>query len=171
MIRDTDSFLIVLAVAAAAPLLAAAAGRTVKSLIIPIVVFEIVLGALVGPHGLKFTHLDETLSVLATLGLAMLFFFAGYEIDLAVVRGQPLRLAVLGWLISVALAYSLAGLLAAGGIVISGVLTGSAMCTTAIGTILPVLRDNDQLGGRFGPAMLAAGAVGELRPVPIVPLV
>lgn len=171
MIRDTDSFLIVLAVAAAAPLLAAACGRAVKSLIVPIVVFEIVLGALVGPHGLKVAHVDETLGVLSTLGLAMLFFFAGYEIDLELVRGEPLRLAVIGWLISIALAYSISGLLAAAGLVISGVLTGSALCTTAIGTILPVLRDNDQLGGKFGPAMLAAGAVGELGPILIVTLV
>ncbi len=171
MIRDTDSFLIVLAVAAAGPLLAAASGRAVRSLIVPIVVFEIVLGAVVGAHGLKFAHLDQTLDVLATLGLAMLFFFAGYEIDLSVVRGQPLRLAVVGWLISLVLAYTIAGVLAAAGIVISGVLTGSAMCTTAIGTILPVLRDNDQLGGRFGPLMLAAGAVGELGPILIVTLV
>jgi Kef-type K+ transport system membrane component KefB len=171
MIRDADSLLIVVAVAAAAPLLAAAAGRLSKELIVPIVVFEIVLGALVGPHGLKFAHLEETINVLSTLGLALLFFFAGYEIDLAVVRGRPLTLAVLGWFLSLALAYSIAGLLAAAGLVISGVLTGSAMSTTAIGTLLPVLRDNDQLGGRFGPAMLAAGAVGELGPILIVTLV
>jgi Kef-type K+ transport system membrane component KefB len=171
MIRDADSLLIVVAVAAAAPLLAAAAARLSKELIVPIVVFEIVLGALVGPHGLKFAHLEETINVLSTLGLALLFFFAGYEIDLAVVRGRPLTLAMLGWLLSLALAYSIAGLLAAAGLVISGVLTGSAMSTTAIGTLLPVLRDNDQLGGRFGPAMLAAGAVGELGPILIVTLV
>jgi Kef-type K+ transport system membrane component KefB len=171
MIRDADSVLIVVAVAASGPLLAAAMARLSKELIVPIVVFEIVLGALIGPHGLKFAHLDDTLNVLSTLGLAMLFFFAGYEIDLAVVRGRPLTLAVVGWLISLALAYSFAGVLAAAGLVISGVLTGSALCTTAIGTILPVLRDNDQLGGRFGPAMLAAGAVGELGPILIVTLV
>ena len=45
----------------------------------------------------------------------MLFFFAGYEIDLSVVRGQPLRLAVVGWLISLVLAYTIAGVLAAAG--------------------------------------------------------
>ncbi|MGZ6563945.1 MAG: hypothetical protein ACXVH1_31045 [Solirubrobacteraceae bacterium] len=41
---------------------------------------------------------------------------------------------------SLAIAYTFAGLLAAAGIVISGVLTGSAMSTTAIGTVLPVMR-------------------------------
>lgn len=171
MIKDTDSFLIVLAVAAAAPLLAAGVGRASKNMIIPIVVFELVLGALVGPHGLKIAHFDETLGVLYTLGLGFLFFFAGYEIDLTVLRGRPLTLAVLGWLLSLAIAYSFAGLLAAAGVVISGLLTGSALATTAIGTLLPVLRDNDQLGGRFGPAILAAGAIGELGPILIVTLV
>ena len=83
---------------------------------------------------------------------------------------MPLRLGANGWAISLALAYSFAGLLAAAGVVISGLLTGSAMSTTAIGTILPVLRDSDQLRGRFGPSMLAAGAVGELGPVLIVTL-
>ncbi len=171
MIRDSGSFLTVLAVAAVSPLVAAGARRFSKSLIVPIVVFEIVLGALVGPHGLKFAHLDSTLDVLATLGLGFLFFFAGYEIDLGRVRGRPLTLAAAGWLLSLALAYAFAGLLAAAGVVISGLLTGSAMSTTAIGTILPVLRDNDQLRGRFGPAMLAAGAIGELGPILIVTLV
>ena len=78
---------------------------------------------------------------------------------------------MIGWGISLVLAYSIAGVLAAAGIVISGLLTGSAMCTTAIGTILPVMRDTGQLTARFGPMMLAAGAVGELGPILIVTLV
>ena len=44
----------------------------------------------------------------------MLFFFAGYEIDLARIRGEPLRLGVLGWLLSLAIAYALGGVLAVG---------------------------------------------------------
>ena len=39
------------------------------------------------------------------------------------------------------------------------------LTTTALGTLLPILRDNDMLGGRFGRYLLAAGAVGELFPV------
>ena len=31
--------------------------------------------------------------------------------------------------------------------------------------LLPILHDNDMLGGRFGRHLLAAGAVGELFPV------
>ena len=38
------------------------------------------------------------------------------------------------------------------------------LTTTALGTLLPILRDNDMLVGRFGRYLLAAGAV-ELFPV------
>ena len=75
----------------------------------------------------------------------MLFFFAGYEIDFERIRGTPLKLAVIGWLISLALAYSIGGLLALAGIVLSLLFTGSAMATTAIGTLIPILDDADEL--------------------------
>ena len=49
----------------------------------------------------------------------MLFFFAGYEIDIRRIAGLPLRLAVVGWLLSLVIAYGIGGLLAAAGIVLS----------------------------------------------------
>ena len=42
--------------------------------------------------------------------------------------------------------------------------------TTALGTLLPILRDNDMLGGRFGRYVFASGAVGELGPIVAVGL-
>jgi hypothetical protein len=36
------------------------------------------------------------------------------------------------------------------------------------GTLLPILRDNDMLGGQFGRYVFAAGAVGELFPILII---
>ena len=39
------------------------------------------------------------------------------------------------------------------------------LTTTALGTLLPVLRDNQMLGGRFGRFVMAAGAVGEFLPI------
>ncbi len=101
----------------------------------------------------------------------MLFFFAGYEIDLARIRGMPLRLALLGWAMSLAIAYSLGGLLALAGVVISLVYVGSALATTAIGTLLPVLSDTGEMRTRFGTYLLAAGAVGEFGPILLLTLV
>ena len=170
MDADTGSFLAVLGAAAAAPLLALLAQRPVRALIVPVVVVELLLGVIIGPQGLELADLDEVLEFLGQLGLGFLFFFAGYEIRFELIRGSPLRLAVLGWAASVALAYSIAGALEAAGVVISGLLTGSAMATTALGTLIPVMRDADVLSTRLGRFVLGAGAVGEFGPVLIVTL-
>jgi Kef-type K+ transport system membrane component KefB len=165
---DTSSFLLVLAVAAAAPILAAGADRLHEGLVVPIVVVELVLGALIGPDVLGLAESSDILDFMGQLGLGFLFFFAGYEIDFDRVRGAPLRLAALGWAITIALAYAIAGALAAAGVVLSGLLVGSAMTTTALGTLIPVLRDAGQLETRLGRFVLGAGAVGEFGPVLIV---
>ena len=101
----------------------------------------------------------------------MLFFFAGYEIDFERIRGKPLTLGALGWLLSLALAYGIGGVLAAAGVVVSFLYTGSALATTAIGTLIPILRDGGELKTRFGTFLLAAGAVGEFGPILLITLV
>jgi Kef-type K+ transport system membrane component KefB len=165
---DSTSFLLVLAIAAAAPFVANAASRLHAGVVVPVVVVELLLGAVIGPDVLDLAEVDEILDFLGELGLGFLFFFAGYEIEFDRIRGAPLRLAVLGWLLTLALAYSLAGVLAAAGIVLSGLLVGSAMTTTALGTLIPVLRDAERLETRLGRFVLGAGAMGEFGPVLIV---
>src|SRR3954464_10484238 len=89
-----------------------------RGLVIPAVVVEPLLGVLMGPEILGL-HVSDTMNFFAALGLGLLFFFAGYEIDLERIAGEPLRLAVVGWLLSLALAYTIGGLLAWAGIVLS----------------------------------------------------
>ena len=120
---------------------------------------------------LGFADPDRFIDFFSSLGLGMLFFFAGYEIDFDRIRGHPLRLAVLGWLFSLALAYSLGALLELSGLVLSLVFTGSALATTAIGTLIPILSDAGELRTRFGTYLLAAGAVGEFGPILLITLV
>ena len=96
----------------------------------------------------------------------MLFFFAGYEIDFERIKGPPLRLAALGWALSLALAYGIGGVLAAAGIVLSLLYTGSALATTAIGTLIPILRDAGELRTRFGTYLLGAGRRRRVRADP-----
>ena len=138
---------------------------------LPVVVLEVVFGILIGPDVLGFAEPDEFLNFFSNLGLGMLFFFAGYEIDFERIRGHPLRLAVLGWVLSLVLAYSLGGLLTLTGLVLSLLFTGSALATTAIGTLIPVLSDAGELRTRFGTYLLAAGAVGEFGPILLITLV
>jgi Kef-type K+ transport system membrane component KefB len=113
---------------------------------------------------------SDFLQFFSDLGLGMLFFFAGYEIDLRRIAGEPLRLGMLGWAISLALAYTIGGVLVAAGVVLSLVYTGSALATTAIGTLIPILSDSGELRTRFGTYLLAAGAVGEFGPILLLTL-
>jgi Kef-type K+ transport system membrane component KefB len=165
---DAASFLVIVATAGIAALLVTILG---PRLAIPVVVVELVLGIVIGPQVAGIAKLDPATQFFGNLGLGMLFFFAGYEINFDRIRGLPLKLGGTGWLISLALAYGLAGLLAATGTIVSGLYTGSAMATTAIGTLIPILRDAGELRTRFGTYLLAAGAAGEFGPILLVTLV
>ena len=166
---DTGSFLAIVGAAALAGTVAAVAGA--RKVFIPVVVVELVLGVVIGPQALDIAHVNRFTEFFSALGLGMLFFFAGYEIDLARIRGEPLRLALLGWAMSLAIAYTVGGVLALAGVVLSLVYVGSALSTTAIGTLIPVLSDTGELRTRFGTYLLAAGAVGEFGPILLLTLV
>lgn len=165
---NAQSFLYVLLAAALAPIVAGTIGARIRGFVLPVVVVEIVLGFIIGPQGLGIAEVHDVLTAFSNLGLGFLFFFAGYEIRMREIKGEPLKLAAWGWILSLVLAYSLAGILEASGLVLSGLLTGTALATTAIGTLIPVLRDENLLGGNFGRHILAIGAVGEFGPILIV---
>jgi Kef-type K+ transport system membrane component KefB len=164
---DTGSFFAIVVVAALA---AIAVALLPKRFVPPVVVLELVLGILIGPDVLKLAHSDEFIEFFSNLGLGMLFFFAGYEIDFERIRGTPLRLGAWGWVISVGLAFGIGGILADAGVIVSFLYTGAAMATTAIGTLIPILRDSGELKTRFGTYLLAAGGAGEFGPILLVTL-
>jgi Kef-type K+ transport system membrane component KefB len=137
---------------------------------IPGVVLELVFGVVLGRHVLGF-KVTPFVSFFSNLGLGLLFFFAGYEIDINRIKGAPLWLGLAGWGMSLVIAYSIGGLLAAAGIVLSLLYTGSALVSTAIGTLIPILSDAHELRGRLGTYLLAAGAVGEFGPVLLLTLI
>jgi Kef-type K+ transport system membrane component KefB len=166
---DAGSFLAIVVTGAVAGTISAFAAT--RNLLLPAVVVELLLGIVIGPQVLEIAKIDDFTQFFANLGLGMLFFFAGYEIDLRRIRGAPLRLAVFGWLLSLAIAYALGGLLAAAGVVLSLLYTGSALATTAIGTLIPILSDTGELRTRFGTYLLAAGAVGEFGPILLLTLI
>jgi len=146
--------------AALAPLLSALIGRVVR---IPVVVIEIVLGLLIGPAILGWVDDLTLISGFASIGLALLFFMAGTEIDFARIKGRPLNRSIAGWLISL-VGGLIAGLLI-GPSVPAAVYIGIALSSTALGTLLPILIDTGQLRRPFGIAVTAVGAVGEFGPL------
>ncbi|WP_308464908.1 cation:proton antiporter [Rathayibacter soli] len=160
MSAPLSTLLLVPLAAAAAPLLGATLNRFVK---IPLVVFEILLGLILGPSILGWIKVDDFTSILADLGLAMLFFLAGNEINFAAIRGRNLNRASVGWLISL-VAGVVAGILIAPNPV-AGVFIGIALTSTALGTLMPVLRDAGEMKTPFGRAVTAIGAAGEFGPL------
>ncbi|HEX3240876.1 MAG TPA: cation:proton antiporter [Solirubrobacterales bacterium] len=165
---DAQSFFAIVVVAAIAAITVAIVPKRFAP---PVVVLELMLGILIGPEVLDIAKTDDFVQFFSNLGLGMLFFFAGYEIDFDRIKGAPMKLGALGWVLSVALAYGIGGALAAAGIIVSFLYTGSAMATTAIGTLIPILRDNGELKTRFGTYLLAAGGAGEFGPILLVTLV
>jgi Kef-type K+ transport system membrane component KefB len=131
---------------------------------VPQIALLIIGGIVIGPQGFGLAD-PAVLGLLANIGLGLVFLLAGYELDPAVFVERAGRLALLGWVIAVALAAGLVGVLAAVGFVRAFVPVALGLTTTALGTLLPILRDHDLLAGRFGRYVLAAGAVGELLPI------
>jgi Kef-type K+ transport system membrane component KefB len=164
---EATSFLVITGAAAVAALTVAVLPRRIVP---PVVVLELLLGIVIGPQVLDVAQNDDFTEFFGNLGLGMLFFFAGYELDFQRLRGRPLALAGAGWVISLALAYGVGGALAAAGIVLSLLYTGSAMATTAIGTLIPILRDAGEMRTKFGTYLLGAGAAGEFGPILLVTL-
>ncbi len=132
---------------------------------IPGVVLEIAAGVLIGPHVLGLAAPGPVITVIAGIGLATLLLLAGFEVDPDVLTGRPLRVALRGWLLSGVLAAGAAFGLAAMGLIAAPLLTGLALTTTAIGALLPILRDAGRLGPPYGPIILAVGAIGEAAPL------
>lgn len=161
MAHSGTTLILIMAIAVLAPLLAYGVSRWLP---VPLVIFEILLGILVGPDILGWAHSDQVIDVLSELGLAMLIFLAGYEIQFSQVKGDTLKRSVWAWLAALVLGLGI-GLLLSGGGFDKGVYIGTALTSTALGTILPVLRDAGDTQSRFGSVMMAMGAVGEFGPI------
>ncbi len=155
-----DTLLVIAAVAAATPLLVA----LLPWLRVPQVVLLIAGGIVIGPEALGFGS-PGSVQVLSDLGLGFVFLLAGYEVEVALFASSPGRRAMSAWFIAAAVSGGVVAALDAAGIVRSYVPVAIALTTTALGTLLPILREHDMLRGRFGHHLVAAGAVGELFPV------
>jgi Kef-type K+ transport system membrane component KefB len=156
-----SSYVIILAVAVLAPILA----DIVRRPRIPAVLFEILLGVIVGPQVLGWAEITPFVDGLAAVGLAFLMFMAGYEIDLGRLRGHPLLTAATSWGISLVLGLAAGLVLTITGATLSSLLIGLALTTTAFGTLLPMLQDRGVLATPIAPYILAAGAAGEFGPI------
>jgi Kef-type K+ transport system membrane component KefB len=134
-------------------------------LTVPGAVLEVVAGIVVGPSVLGWVRIDAPVQVLSTLGLGMLLFLAGLEIDVDGLRGPLARLAVLAFALSAGLGL-LAGLLFwLAGATTGPVLLGIVLMSTSAGLLLPLLKDAGEAGTEFGQLVMTAAALAEIVPI------
>src|SRR5919198_4847924 len=78
---------------------------------LPSIVLELVLGIVLGPAVLGWVHVDDPVTVMSTIGLAVLLFLAGLEIEFMKLRGRVLRVTLAGFVVSFGVALVLGLLL------------------------------------------------------------
>ena len=145
----------------ASPLLSALVPRR----LVPETVLLLAFGVVIGPHALGIATMGEAVDAFRELGLGMLFLLAGYEIELKELTGRGGRRALVTWVCCFLLALGFVGLLGLSGLVTAEIAVAIALVSTALGVLLPILRDSAQLSTPFGATILNHGAFGELGPV------
>lgn len=162
MTHDFISLAIIAAIAAAVPLIA----NLIPKKPIPETVLLLLGGAVLGPSMLNHIWLDDSILMLSDLGCAMLFLLAGYEINPSTITGREGKRGLATWAVSLGLAFAAVHLFT--GISVrglDGIAVTIALTTTAIGALMPILKDRGLMGTRLGRSVLAYGAWGELGPI------
>ena len=153
--------LIILIAGVLAPLL----GKYTSRFGLPVIVLEILIGILIGPHGLGLGNPDAgVIPSLALFGMAFLFFLAGIEINLNAMRNKFGRVLI-AWISTLVMGYLCAAYLHDQKISHGVLVMMIAISTTALGILVPVLRDRDLLDTPLGQQVLALGAMGEIGPI------
>ncbi|MDR0482896.1 MAG: cation:proton antiporter [Cellulomonadaceae bacterium] len=164
------TLVVILAMVATAPLLSAALSRWIQ---VPVVVSEMFLGIVVGPGVLALIERDATVAFIGWMGSTLLFFIAGYETDFKPLAGKPVIVGSVAWVVCLVLAVVAGTVIAAvfpmDGVytttIVSGIFIGAALVSTALGSILPMMRDADEVDTLVGRAVISSGVIGQFAPL------
>ena len=137
---------------------------------VPGVVLQVIFGILVGPSVLGWVRIDPPVQVLSTLGLGMLLFLAGLEIDVDRLRSPLSRLAGVAFGFSVALALLIAFLFYLAGQASTPVLLAIILMSTSAGLLLPLLKDAGEVTTEFGQLIMTASVIAEIVPILLLSL-
>src|SRR5919198_2928321 len=124
----------------------------VPALRLPSIVLELVLGIVLGPAVLGWVHVDDPVTVMSTIGLAVL------------------RVTLLGFALSFAIAVALGLLLKGVGAVKQPVFVGVLLSATSLGVLVPVLKDSRQISSTFGQLVIAASSIADFGAVILLSL-
>jgi Kef-type K+ transport system membrane component KefB len=137
---------------------------------VPGAVLEVIAGIVVGPSVLHWARVDAPVQVLSTLGLGMLLFLAGLEIDVDRLRGPLSRLAGTAFGLSAAIGIGCGFLFLAAGLVSKPILLGIILMSTSAGLLLPLLKDAGEAASEFGQLIMMAASIAEIVPILLLSL-
>jgi Kef-type K+ transport system membrane component KefB len=163
------SFNSVLIIAGVAVLVPAVLGAFPR-LPVPGAVLEVVAGIVVGPSVLGWVRVDAPVQVLSDLGLGMLLFLAGLEIDIDELRGPLARLAASAFAVSAGLALLCGYAFHLAGQATQPLLLAIIVMSTSTGLLLPLLKDAGQDTTEFGQLVMTAAALAEIVPILLLSL-
>ncbi|GGG78981.1 cation:proton antiporter [Corynebacterium pelargi] len=154
------SFAWIMAVALLGPILSYATGKR-----IPAVVVLIAFGVLIGPHGLELASEAGGVHLVKEMGLGLLFLLAGFEINPNILRGREGKQGLVTWLIC--MVSSFIGAYAVLGFTrpTTAVVLAIAFTSTAVGTLLPIMKEQRMLDKPVGNSLMVHGAIGEIAPI------
>lgn len=161
-----SGLLIVAIVAFLAPLLLA----LTPARRLPAIVLEIVAGIIIGPSVLSWVKVDLPISILSILGLAFLLFLSGLEVELERLRGRLLVFVGSAFLISLGLALLVGYGLYAAGQAVSPLLIAIILVATALGIVIPVLKDAGESASDFGQLVIAGAMFAEFGSIILLTL-
>ena len=156
-----------------------------KLSIIPTSVAEIIVGIILGQSCLNVIHINSLLSDLSTLGVILLLFLSGMEIDFSlfqrnreprtplekkVARQQPKQLspvltAVIAYALCVVTAFALALVFKVTGLFGDIWLATILLATIALGLVISLLKENSLLSKPYGQTVLLIAVLGEVVPM------
>lgn len=142
---------------------------------VPTAVAEIIVGVILGKSGLQVVNTTTNLSLLSSVGVIVLMFLSGMEIDFSLFRPEkskganheasPVKLAVEAFMVSLIVAFGLAlGLRKLG--LFSDVFLATIIFTTiALGVVIATLKEKEILSKPIGQTILLTAVLGEIVPL------
>ncbi|AUX11005.1 potassium transporter [Latilactobacillus sakei] len=168
------ALVIVLLAALMTPLLMA----KFKMTYLPTAVAEIIVGIILGMSGFHLIVATPTLTELSTLGVTVLIFLSGMEIDFDLFKKQPapadpqlkvqpspVKLAVISFAFILLISFGLSGLLAWSGLFKDIGLATILFSTIALGVVIAALKEKELLSQPLGQTILLIAVLGEIIPL------
>lgn len=169
---ENFSFLIVLFAALTTPLLMA----RFHIANLPTAVAEILVGLILGQSVLHIVSVNATLNQMSTLGVIILLFLSGMEIDFSLftplpktikkrTAWTPLRLAFVSFGAMIVMSLLLGYAVDLTGLFHEPILAALIFSTIALGVVIAALKEKELLSQPLGQTILLIAALGEVGPL------